>query len=358
MNLSINPNYQNFSFTGSKQKTIAAITASLAAAAATANVINGNVSYHQVLTDKINNNSIFINNKNIQANKDTILSESNEIFHMPIYKHKNNLPVTDKLPDLPDDLTENRSEARIKVLDCYSESQTMQKNNLISDRIGTITASVKNNKQAELVVKMLKNNAANDDEKFFDSLAEMIRDNIRVELIEKVLTNRDFHSNISSGSLLKIRGYNKNVASAICSILDSYSYKYKDTVHPEQVEDILVESFKQLKEDQKVCAAKLFQQTADTNLDAEIDDALFNIASKDKDTLDELNQCINELRSLRDAVKNSYKNKLLEPVTDILNNRIEEYKSIREEEFGVAANSEADKNDSVEYEEIKAFWKE
>ena len=96
---------------------------------------------------------------------------------------------------------------------------------------------------------------------------------------------------------------------------------------------------------------------ADYELDNEIDNALFEIESRNKNNKKVLQKSINDLRELRTEIKehveqfdDNLKTGILKSSLDLLNSRIEEYKKLLNKAGESSVN-----DDLSEYEQIKSM---
>lgn len=220
MNLGIySNNYHVPAFRSNSRHTRKVIAALLAPAAMFAAEINGMSvgGTSERYTDAVDelatlvmDNSALASNESIIANRDKILIPKESI-------ECSDLPGGSALAAY----NTQKAYARLQVLNAYANDIPMQQNPLIHKYIGSITSAVKNPDQVDCVVKMLKLGIKNGDEKYLDSMKDMLKDNIQPELIQKVLSDEKLYKNIESKTLYNIRGTDKNISKRIIQYLNT-----------------------------------------------------------------------------------------------------------------------------------------
>lgn len=265
MNININSNYQSSVFGGAKlpqRNKLGRIVGALALAAPIAHEINsdrfvkqnsqGPRSYTEQLTDMINSKPILKNNKNIQENFDSIVMNDN-----PIPK------VEDGGMSL-DFYVQEKTQARLEILDIYSLDKSLQNNEYIRDSIGDFVCLVKKYNQADRLKHILLQNADCNNKGFFENLKDMLRYNINPDLMYKVQSNEDLYNILKPQILYNIGGYDESKAANMKEILDVYLKKYTKSENvTNNLSDIIKESLEQKQEEPLSYASKKMQEDAD-----------------------------------------------------------------------------------------------
>lgn len=354
MNLGIySNNYQVPSFknnSGSTKKVIASLLAPAAVLAAEINGMSSNEitgrllvkkSPTDVLKDKINNNPVLSENKSIQQYFNNIVMEGMDVPKA----HYGEMSLEGYISE--------KAAARNKVLNYYANNSQIQNNDLIKDKIGKLVSLIKKEEQANVVIEALRTN--NSDKEYYDRLNDMLYYDIRPNIIEKVMSNQTLYSNIKAETLYTVRGDEQRLVQKMNEMLDSYLDIRTNSNDDKNLDTILLKSFSQYKADPLRYSEKMM---TDYELDNEIDNALFEIESRNKNSKEVLQKSIDDLRALRTEIKEyaekqfdeNLKTGILKSSLDLLNNRIEEYKKLS----NIADVSSAN-DDLREYEQIKAM---
>ena len=341
------PAFRNNS--GHTRKVIAALLTPVALMAAEINGMSSDEitgrslvqkSHTDVLKDKINNNPVLSENKSIQQYFNTIVMEGMDV------------PETHYGEMSLEGYVSEKAAARNKVLNYYANNSKIQNNDLIKDKIGKLVSLIKKEEQANVVIEALRTN--NSDKEYYDRLGDMLYYDIRPNIIEKVMSNQTLYSNIKAETLYTVHGYEQRIVQKVKEMLDGYLDTRETSSNDRNLDTILLKSFSQYKADPLTYLVKM---QADYELDNEIDNALFEIESRNKNNKKVLQKSINDLRELRTEIKehveqfdDNLKTGILKSSLDLLNSRIEEYKKLLNK-----ADESSVNDDLSEYEKIKAM---
>ncbi len=322
--------------------------------------------YQKAIVDAITGERVLVRNKSLRENLWFLVTSDNDAvpdnFNGDLQKFEEQY--------------EQKTQARIKVLNAYKTDDVLRENNIINDFIGWFVSDVYNDEQAELLIGLLKNNVENNNIYFFANLDELLKNNINPDLIKKVQSDKNLYENISPYTLYNIGGSDEKRAGEIIKTLDEYqkNYPYSEKI-PENLNKILSESFS---DDQKENPADLASKkmaeinneesisgadsihTLIMNMNARLDDIFDGkYVDKNKSDMDNAIDAMNMIREVRTDLHNyslkytnPYEKQLLSQMLSkitIIMSLINEMRS----EKGCPTLSFADLNDKIENAEIK-----
>ena len=131
---------------------------------------------------------------------------------------------------LPDPKLKEKAEAKLKLLDAYVHNKSWHDKLSVKYHIGDLVALVRDNEDADIVIDVLRNDVLKTGKYACDGsfLVDLLRENIDISLIKKILSNKKLTSHLNPMYWLRGIDYNDANTQKISDLLDLFLEKYGD----------------------------------------------------------------------------------------------------------------------------------